>query len=71
MSDPTPSALAIARIATLPAHDEHYNESEDYPSMVRDILTDLRHFCQRYGVDFYAATHGSYQVYFEESRLDD
>ena len=33
---------------------------------VRDLLTDLRHYCDVEQLDFYAACDGSYKVYLEE-----
>lgn len=33
---------------------------------VADILTDLRHFCDRHGIDFHAASDTSCTHYIEE-----
>ena len=33
---------------------------------VRDLLTDLRHFCDARRIDFYQKLDGSYDVYLEE-----
>ena len=37
---------------------------------VRDLLTDLRHYCQAKRLDFYQALDGSYDVYSEERYED-
>lgn len=66
MTEPTPAQRACERIQALAQSQEHYCESEDAPCMVRDMLTDIRHFCEQQDVDFYRATHASYQVYLEE-----
>jgi hypothetical protein len=40
----------------------------DNKSNVVDILTDLRHYCEQFGIDFHAACDSSYQHYLEEKR---
>lgn len=64
--DPTPAQLAAQRIRSLPELVEHYRESGDDSCFVRDVLTDLRHFCELEGLDLYRALDASYQVYLEE-----
>lgn len=39
---------------------------EDYESGLTDVLTNLRHFADRYEVDFYAQLDRSYQHYLAE-----
>jgi hypothetical protein len=34
--------------------------------LLRDLLTDCRHYADQYGIDFFDALDGSYQVYLEE-----
>lgn len=33
---------------------------------LRDLLTDLRHYSDAHGLDFFKALDGSYEVYCEE-----
>lgn len=66
MTEPTPAQRGWQRIEGLAAIEKHYQESEDNACMVRDILTDIRHFCEQENIDFYDATESSYQVYLEE-----
>lgn len=37
---------------------------------VRDLLTDIRHYCQAKRLDFYQALDGSYDVYCDERQED-
>lgn len=46
------------------------DESEE-ASAVRDLLTDIRHYCVAREIDFYGALDGSYEVYLEEKMHDD
>ena len=39
---------------------------EDYESGLVDVLTNLRHFADRYEVDFHAQLERSYQHYLAE-----
>lgn len=34
--------------------------------LLRDVLTDCRHYARRHGIEFFDALDGSYQVYLEE-----
>ena len=34
--------------------------------LLRDVLTDCRHYADRHGINFSDALDGSYQVYLEE-----
>ena len=43
----------------------------DEQSAIRDLLTDIRHYCDAKGLDFYAALDGSYDVYCDERYDDD
>lgn len=43
----------------------------EQPAAVRDLLTDLRHYCDENGVDFDYASDGSEDVYEEELDDDD
>ncbi len=40
-------------------------------SAIRDLLTDLRHSCDRRGVNFDDPLEGSLDVYMEECELND
>jgi len=33
---------------------------------VRDLLTDIRHFCEKENVNFHAAAKGAYDIYLKE-----
>lgn len=33
---------------------------------VRDLLTDIRHYCEAESVNFHTAAKGAYEVYLEE-----
>lgn len=35
-------------------------------SAVRDLLTDVRHYCEAESINFHAAAKGAYEVYLEE-----
>ena len=62
--------LALSRVQKIAR--EHYEDTEDERGrilpcfFVRDILTDLRHYCDRYGVEFGAADRAAHGVYLEE-----
>lgn len=43
----------------------------DKHNAVRDLLTDVRHYCEAEGVNFYNAAKGAYQVYLEERTADE
>ena len=63
--------LAVDRVEKLIALDAHYLESDGNQQVtLRDILTDLRHYVDEYGLDIYKALDGSYQVYLEEKAWD-
>jgi hypothetical protein len=66
MPEITAQQAAVARVSDLWASNAHYSESSDHQFMIRDLLTDVRHFCEFYGVDVYAAMHASHAVYTEE-----
>lgn len=38
---------------------------------IRDLLTHIRHYCDAKGLDFYAASDGSYDVYCDQRYDDD
>jgi hypothetical protein len=59
-------AIAFYRRVRSQNHDRGYKNEPD-ESVVGDLLTDLRHFCARDGVDFEAKLIGS-QINYEAER---
>ena len=43
-------------------------DGSDASGAVRDLMTDLRHFCEAKGLDFHERADASYQVYLEEKQ---
>ncbi len=69
MTEPTPVQSACERIRGCARAEEHYRESLDDSCMIRDMLTDIRHFCDTEGVDLFRAIDASCEVYLVE-KLD-
>jgi len=69
MTEPTLTQRACERIRGCARAEEHYRESLDDSCMIRDMLTDIRHFCDTEGVDLFRAIDASYEVYLVE-KLD-
>jgi hypothetical protein len=46
--------------------EQQEDEGCDKQAALRDILTDIRHLCDEFALDFYEALNGSYEVYLEE-----
>ena len=63
-------ALATERITKIVTTVEHYRESGMDVFMARDLLTDVRHFCDKVGISFQDALAGSYDIYIEEDEDD-
>jgi hypothetical protein len=59
------------RAATALLPYDHADPEEDrWQLHVIDLLTDLRHFCDEYHIDFHDATDVSYQHYLAEQHED-
>lgn len=41
-------------------------DKEERRYLLRDVLTDCRHYADQHRIDFFDALDGSYQVYLEE-----
>jgi len=67
MAKPKPTAVTRS-MARMKKIVESYEKEQgtDTSSAVRDLLTDLRHYCDAKGIDMYVLLDGSYQVYLEE-----
>ena len=59
---PTPSSRS-ERIFRIKLHSDNANAPEDF---VSDLLTDTRHYCDEYGIDFAHQDAIAYQHYIEE-----
>ena len=46
---------------------EEYDGARNITEAATNMLTDLRHFCTEYEVDFYQALKQSYRHYLEET----
>lgn len=54
-----------------PVMKEYEADGVGKQSAIRDLLTDIRHYCEAKGLDFCAALDGSYDVYCDERYEDD
>ena len=59
--------LAVNRVEAIIAAVAHYQETGVPQSILRDILTDLRHYAAANVLEWDDALDGSYEVYLEES----
>lgn len=41
-------------------------DGDDRRYLLRDVLTDCRHYADSHGINFFDVLDGSYQVYLEE-----
>ena len=57
----------------LEATIEHYGTAGETSteSAIRDLLTDLRHYCDQHEIDFDDSLEGSLDVYLEEQESAD
>lgn len=47
-------------------HIKEWAADEEPATQVKDIITDLRHYCDARGIDFHDAIDSSYRVYLDE-----
>lgn len=52
--------------ALAPAYGLDLTSGDERRYLLRDVLTDCRHYADRHGINFFDALDGSYQVYLEE-----
>lgn len=62
----TPKSLAAGLKKLLLGYGK--SEGVNHRSAIRDALTDLRHLCDIYGLDFGELDGGAYQGYLEEAQ---
>ena len=60
------STTATERIRNLSQVVPHYANSGEDDCLVRDLLTDLHHFCEQAGLDLYEILDDSRTIYTEE-----
>ena len=53
-----------------PIVQRYETEGATKQAAIRDLLTDIRHYCEAKRLDFYAAVDGSYDVYCDERQED-
>jgi hypothetical protein len=54
-----------------PAIEQYKADGVGEQSAIRDLLTDIRHYCDAKRLDFHTALDGSYDVYCDERYDDD
>ena len=62
------SAQKIAAKRLEPIVKTYEAEGTTKQCALRDLLTDVRHYSDAHGLDFFKALDGSYDVYCEERR---
>lgn len=63
------SKLGVGLISEIILHVAKYDD-EDSQAAITDLLTDIRHFCDWFPVDFHKALEFSYEHYEAEKRED-
>ena len=67
MSEPSAPERASRRIkGIISTHDDYLPASGVDVFAIRDLLTDVRHFCDHANLNFFEALDSSYDVYLEE-----
>lgn len=70
MSKPgSPLTCAVRRVGRTIGRRAR-NDDTTYVGAVRDLLTDIRHYCDAKGLDFHERLKVSREVYLEEKGLE-